>query len=548
MNIVDSYTGDEKLQVGNGNHLSISHVGSSSISHLKLPNVLIVPNLTKNLLSVSKLTEDNDVYMEFWPKSFSVKTFQGQTILQGDKHEGLYRLPPSHTHKAFTGSRTSLHGWHKRLAHPHEPLLRRLVSTFHLPVSTNKFPTVCYICLHPHTSRLYISRHVIFNEDFFPYQHLNKPQQSSNDPNTSADAYSRLQKAGDPFSDPKLYRQVVGSLQYATITRPDIAYSVNRVCQFMHSPTNRHWQAVKRILRYLKGTITHCLHFTPTKAKGLHAFFDCGWISDTDDSRSQYGFVIFHGSNLISWTCRKQKVVARSSTEAEYRSLAYTTAELMWLKQLVIDLQAPIHTPPLLLCDNVGAIFMSKNPVISTRSKHIALDFHFIREQVEAGELNICHVSSVDQLADLFTKPLGKDRVSFLRSKLQVLPALELAGGGGGKSMMDEGTPYFLRLSRCFYLQMSPPAHSQSLPSRSFDFQLRCPSRQLLKKQRLLEMKPVVCLYELKEPGMEARLKPGVQPLQSQDDYESEKHTILKISNEALVTSGFGAATVTSAI
>ena len=122
-------------------------------------------------------------------------------------------------------------------------------------------------------------------------------------------------------------------------------------------------------------------------------------------------------------------MVTRSNTEAEYRSLAYTTAELLWLKQLIIDLHAPINQPPLLLCDNVGAIFMGKNPVISTRSKHIALDFHFIHEQVESGDLKICHVFSVDQLADVFTKPLPKDRLSILRSKLQFRPVLELAGG-----------------------------------------------------------------------------------------------------------------------
>lgn len=105
--------------------------------------------------------------------------------------------------------------------------------------------------------------------------------------------------------------------------------------------------------------------------------------------------------------------MVRSSTEAEYRSLAYTTTELMWIKQLLKDLQAQISHPPLVLCDNVGAIFMSKNPVISTRSKHIALDFHFIREQVDSGDLKICYVSSVDQVADIFTKPLGKSRVFF---------------------------------------------------------------------------------------------------------------------------------------
>lgn len=131
---------------------------------------------------------------------------------------------------------------------------------------------------------------------------------------TPADPYSRLIKQGDPFSDPKLYRQIVGSLQYATITRPDIAYSVNRVCQFMHSPTNRHWQAVKCILRYLNGTRNYSIHFKSTNAKGLHAFSYSGWNSDPDDNRSQYGFAIFHGSNLISWTSRKERVVARSST------------------------------------------------------------------------------------------------------------------------------------------------------------------------------------------------------------------------------------------
>nr|KAJ0217947.1 hypothetical protein LSAT_V11C300155900 [Lactuca sativa] len=188
----------------------------------------------------------------------------------------------------------------------------------------------------------------------------------------------------------------------------------------MHSPTNRHWQAIKRILRYLNGTRNYSLQFKSTKAIGLHAFSDSGWNSNPDDSRSQYGFAIFHGSNLISLTSRKQRVVARSSTEAEYRALAHKTAELLWLKQLIQDLQVPISAPPLLLCDNVGAIFMTMNPVISTRSKHIALDFHLIREQVESGQLKISHVSSVDQLANVFTKPLGKDRINFLRSKLQV--------------------------------------------------------------------------------------------------------------------------------
>ncbi|KAL4570981.1 hypothetical protein LXL04_017730 [Taraxacum kok-saghyz] len=100
--------------------------------------------------------------------------------------------------------------------------------------------------------------------------------------------------------------------------------------------------------------------------------------------------------------------------------MAYTTAELLWLKHLLSDLGVPFNKPPTLLCDNIGAIFMTNNPVIRTRSKHIALDFHFIREQVESGDLLVHGVSSVEQVADIFTKALSKERVATLRNKLQV--------------------------------------------------------------------------------------------------------------------------------
>ncbi|CAL0299924.1 unnamed protein product [Lupinus luteus] len=189
---------------------------------------------------------------------------------------------------------------------------------------------------------------------------------------TPADLGSRLTSHGDLFDDPKLFRKIVGSLQYVTITHPDIAFAIDRVYQFMHSPTVLHWQATKRILRYLKGTSSHCLHFKPTRASSLLAYSDAGWFSDPEDCRSQYGYAIFHGSNLISWTSRKQRVVARSSTEAEYRSLAYTAAELLWIQELLKDLHVPLIEPPLLLCDNVSAIFMTKCNAPKNTSQNIA--------------------------------------------------------------------------------------------------------------------------------------------------------------------------------
>lgn len=154
------------------------------------------------------------------------------------------------------------------------------------------------------------------------------------------DFQSRLTLVGPSFSDPRLYRQVIASLQYTTITRPDIAYDVNRVCQYMHSPTTLYWQALKRILHYLNGTLDHCLHFSPTFKTSLLDYSDAGRLSEKYDNYSQYDFSIYHGPNLIRWASRKQRVVACSSTKAEYQSLAYTPVELIWIKQLLTELDA----------------------------------------------------------------------------------------------------------------------------------------------------------------------------------------------------------------
>lgn len=154
---------------------------------------------------------------------------------------------------------------------------------------------------------------------------------------------SRLLAGGDPFRDQHLYRSVVGALQYATITRPEITYAVNRVCQFMHNPTEAHWSAVKRILRYLKGTIGAGLYFRPSSDSRLLCYTDAGWISDPDDCRSQHGFSLYFGSNLISWASKKQSAVARSSTEAEYRAIAFAAAEIMWLQQLLTEMGFSHH-------------------------------------------------------------------------------------------------------------------------------------------------------------------------------------------------------------
>ena len=225
---------------------------------------------------------------------------------------------------------------------------------------------------------------------------------------------------GEPLSDPTPYRQLVGALQYCTLTRPEIAYSVNQLCQHLHNPSTTHWTAAKRVLRYLTGSSDHGLQYTKSQLQ-LNAFCDSDWAGCLDDRRSTTGFAIFLGDCLISWSAKKQSVVSRSSTEAEYRSLAVTTAEVFWLRMLFKELKVFLPTAPILWCDNLSALALASNPVFHARTKHIEVDYHFIREKVLNRDVLLKFISTGDQIADIFTKGLSSARFLFLKSKLMVL-------------------------------------------------------------------------------------------------------------------------------
>ena len=241
-----------------------------------------------------------------------------------------------------------------------------------------------------------------------------------------------LSSDGPLFSDPTLYRSLVGALQYLTITRPNIAYAVNFVSQFLHSPTEDHFLAVKCLLRYVKGTLHFGLTFHPSDAPGtLIAYSDANWAGCPDTRRSTSGYSIYLGDNLVSWSAKKQPTVSRSSCESEYRALALTAAELLWLTHLLHDLRISLPQQPFLLCDNKSAIFLSSNPVSHKRAKHVELDYHFLCELVVAGKLRTQYVPSHLQVADIFTKSVPRPFFQFFRSKLHVSsnPMLSLQGG-----------------------------------------------------------------------------------------------------------------------
>ncbi|CAL2249462.1 unnamed protein product [Prunus armeniaca] len=214
-----------------------------------------------------------------------------------------------------------------------------------------------------------------------------------------------LASEGDSLSDPTIYRSIAGALQYLTFTRPDLCYAVNTVCQYMTQPSYLHFQLVKRILRYIHGTLDHGLTFT-SGSWDLHAYSDADWASDVNTRRSTTVFVVYLGNNPVSWQSKKQNSVSRSSTEAEYRALANTTADLAWVRQVLLDLKVFLPQPPTIHCDNLSALALSSNPVYHSQIKHLDIDFHFVRERVQKKDLIMQYIPTEEQVADIFTKEL----------------------------------------------------------------------------------------------------------------------------------------------
>nr|GEV45611.1 integrase, catalytic core [Tanacetum cinerariifolium] len=207
--------------------------------------------------------------------------------------------------------------------------------------------------------------------------------------------------------DASRYRRLVGRLLYLQVTRPDIAYSVSILSQFVGDPRRIHMEAANRVLRYLKTTIGQGILLPNTTVTDLVAYCDADWLGCPLSRRSRSGYVLLLGGAPISWKSKKQSVVSRSSAEAEYRSMATAVSEIMWVHWLLKEIDVVVVGPTPLFCDNQSAKHIANNLVFHERTKHVEMDCYFVRERVERKEIMPVHINSKKQIADLLTKPLG---------------------------------------------------------------------------------------------------------------------------------------------
>jgi hypothetical protein len=217
------------------------------------------------------------------------------------------------------------------------------------------------------------------------------------------------------------YSELVGAMLYATQTRPDIQYAVSTLAQFSSNPGKAHYEGIKRVLRYLKGTANFGLVLgNSSDGIDLIGWSDSDWAQDTDTRRSMGGFVFDVAGGSVSWSSKKQPTVALSTVEAEYMAAANATKEAVWLRTLLHDLGYTQVEATTIHSDNQGCIALSLNPVSHSRAKHIDIRHHFIRERVASDEIKLKFCSTKDMIADIFTKALPHDKFAKFRDALGV--------------------------------------------------------------------------------------------------------------------------------
>ncbi|GKB99082.1 retrovirus-related pol polyprotein from transposon TNT 1-94, partial [Tanacetum coccineum] len=219
--------------------------------------------------------------------------------------------------------------------------------------------------------------------------------------------------------DPSHYRGMIGTLLYLTASRPDLQFAICMCARYQAWPTEKHLHAVKRIFWYLRGTVNRGLWYPKDSSIALTAFADADHAGCQDTRRSTSGSMQFLGDRLVSWPSKRRKSATISSTKAEYIALSGCCAQVLWMRFQITDYGFGFNKIPM-YCDNKSAIALCCNNVQHSRSKHIDIRFHFIKEHVENGVIELYFVNTEYQLADIFTKALGRERIEFLINKLGI--------------------------------------------------------------------------------------------------------------------------------
>jgi hypothetical protein len=238
------------------------------------------------------------------------------------------------------------------------------------------------------------------------------------------DRHLDLNKGGKSV-DQKVYRSMIGSLLYLYASRPDIMLSVCMCARFQSDPKECHLVAIKRILRYLVSTTCFKIWYPKGSTFDLIGYSDSDYAGCKVDMKSTLGTCQFLGRPLVSWSSKKQTFVALSTVEAEYVAAGQCCVQLLWMRQTLRDFGYNLSKVPL-LCDNESAIRLADNPAEYSRTKHIDIRHHFLRDHQQRGDIDIYLISTENQLPDIFTKPLDEKRFCRLRSELNVLDSRNL--------------------------------------------------------------------------------------------------------------------------
>ncbi|KAK6121804.1 hypothetical protein DH2020_044417 [Rehmannia glutinosa] len=216
------------------------------------------------------------------------------------------------------------------------------------------------------------------------------------------------------------YKQIVGSLMYLSATRPDIMFAVSLLSRYMDRPTELHFQAAKRVLRYVKCTVDLGIFYKNGGDEKLISYTDSDYAGDLDDRKSTSGYVFLLSSGAVSWSSKKQPIVTLSTTEAEFVAAASCACQAIWMRRILEDFHHVQSGDTTIFCDSSSAIELSKNPVLHGRSKHIDVRFHFLRDLVKDKIIKLLHCHTQEQVADIMTKPLKLDLFLKFRGLLGV--------------------------------------------------------------------------------------------------------------------------------